>query len=160
MHIYLSTDVSIILKITRKSKSLSETTTRNQTKKQVRKTMCLLCYSTSEASCAVVQTGRHTLRLCPGAAAACSLAALLRMACVPCSLHALSLCPLDLVTTFLLLWFPFLWCVLALVFILVFSHPGFWRAVCEPRAGGLKILLASLWVVSGMLRSPEFSLGG
>lgn len=91
MHTYLSTDVSIILKITRKSKSLSETTTRNQTKKQIRKTMCLLCYSTSEASCAVVQTGRHTLRLCPGPAAVCSLAALLRMACVPCSLHALSL---------------------------------------------------------------------
>lgn len=91
MHTYLSTDVSIILKITRKSKSLSETTTRNQTKKQVRKTMCFLCYSTSEASCAVVQTGRHTLRLCPGPAAVCSLAALLRMACVPCSSLALSL---------------------------------------------------------------------
>ena len=32
--------------------------------------------------------GRHTRRLCSGSAAVFSLAALLRMACLPCSLHA------------------------------------------------------------------------
>lgn len=140
----------IILEITRKvlKKKFSEAAVRTQTRKHVRKKDYMSPFVPVSEMLPMLLC-RHAYSLLAFLHSCCLLAHWQHFWWNAWSLTAYMFChcgfccppsPMDLVMTFLLLWFPLLWCVLTLVFISVFSYH--------------LMLESSLWTQSWSIADP------